>query len=275
MDEASVGFVETFVIGQKAIYAAEAYVLGLFQLYPTVYFHKATRSAEKIFSELLVRVVTLVRSGHRKSTGLPETHPLVRFANEPEKIENLLSLDDTVVLGSLPLFCDSIDAVARELAVRLRDRKLYKAIDVRRKIIDKLSTGQDHSPELEQAINVACASVAEKVAHERESTREPMPRILWDEAEREPYKQLDELKGPLNQIRVSVGTDVSVDLRQQSDVVRAIQTFRLNRAYVRDEDAESRTLVDKLIEEGLKNATRKPQKARRGKGGRLASRRRR
>jgi HD superfamily phosphohydrolase len=43
--------VQTFVLGRKAIFAAEAYVLGLFQLYPTVYFHKTTRGAEKIYTE--------------------------------------------------------------------------------------------------------------------------------------------------------------------------------------------------------------------------------
>jgi HD superfamily phosphohydrolase len=47
--------VQTFVLGRKAIFAAEAYVLGLFQLYPTVYFHKATRGVEKIYTELLSR----------------------------------------------------------------------------------------------------------------------------------------------------------------------------------------------------------------------------
>ncbi|WP_369682695.1 hypothetical protein [Roseovarius sp. M141] len=35
--------------------AAESYVLGLFQLYPTIYFHKTTRGAEKLFAEVLVR----------------------------------------------------------------------------------------------------------------------------------------------------------------------------------------------------------------------------
>src|SRR6266481_5621492 len=34
VDEKSVGTIETFVLGPKAIYAAETYVLGLFQLYP-------------------------------------------------------------------------------------------------------------------------------------------------------------------------------------------------------------------------------------------------
>jgi len=50
--------VQTFVLGRKAIFAAEAYVLGLFQLYPTVYFHKATRGAEKLYTELLSRTIT-------------------------------------------------------------------------------------------------------------------------------------------------------------------------------------------------------------------------
>src|SRR5690606_22174709 len=71
--------IETFVLGPKAIHAAEAYVLGLFQLYPTVYFHKATRGAEKIFAELLVRFVDLVRNNGVLATGLPKNHPLVRF----------------------------------------------------------------------------------------------------------------------------------------------------------------------------------------------------
>lgn len=38
VDEASLGNLETFVLGPKAVYAAETYVLALFQLYPTVYF---------------------------------------------------------------------------------------------------------------------------------------------------------------------------------------------------------------------------------------------
>ena len=46
IDERETGSIQTFVIGPKAIHAAEAYVLGLFQLYPTVYFHKATRGAK-------------------------------------------------------------------------------------------------------------------------------------------------------------------------------------------------------------------------------------
>ena len=92
---------ENIVIGSKAIHAAEAYVLGLFQRYPTVYFHKATRGAEKLFTELLVRLVTLCRDGSAAKTGLSSNHPLVAFASNPEGVEAVLRLDDAVVTGSL------------------------------------------------------------------------------------------------------------------------------------------------------------------------------
>ena len=84
VDETPVGKVETFVVGTKALRAVEAYVLGLFQLYPTVYFHKTARGAEKLFGELLYRVVTFVRGGSVSRTGLPSRHPIIAFARKPE-----------------------------------------------------------------------------------------------------------------------------------------------------------------------------------------------
>jgi HD superfamily phosphohydrolase len=101
VDEKALGTIETFVLGTKAILAAETYVLGLFQLYPTVYLHKTTRGAEKLFSALLMQLVKLVNDGSTRKTGLPGNHPLVRFAKRPDHIDSALRLDDTVVWGSL------------------------------------------------------------------------------------------------------------------------------------------------------------------------------
>ena len=84
VDDEPLDPVPTFVLGPKAIYAAETYVLGLFQLYPTVYFHKATRGAEKIFSELISQVVLPVREGLVEKTGLSRNHPLIVFATATE-----------------------------------------------------------------------------------------------------------------------------------------------------------------------------------------------
>jgi len=97
VDDRALGKIETFVVGPKAIYAAEAYVLGLFQLYPTVYLHKTTRGAEKIFTELLYRVISLINEDSATRTCLPTKHPLVRFGREPNNLSNAIALDDSII----------------------------------------------------------------------------------------------------------------------------------------------------------------------------------
>ena len=60
--------------------------------------------------------------------------PLVKFALTPDDIECALALDDTVIWGGLALMVESSDECVSKFAERLRDRKLYKCIDVRAKI---------------------------------------------------------------------------------------------------------------------------------------------
>ncbi len=50
------GEVDSLILGNKAFEAAEEYILGLFHLYFTVYFHKTTRAAEKMLTAILVRL---------------------------------------------------------------------------------------------------------------------------------------------------------------------------------------------------------------------------
>ena len=92
-DGEQLGTKQTFVLGAKSIHAAEAYILGLFQLYPTVYLHKATRGAEKIFTELLLRIFFLVQDGGTSytKTNLPQNHPLLAFAKEPDCLDNVVT----------------------------------------------------------------------------------------------------------------------------------------------------------------------------------------
>jgi hypothetical protein len=70
-------------------------------------------------------------SGTLKLTGLAASHPLVKFAKDPENIDCTIALDDTVIWGALSLMADAKDECLATLAKRLRDRKLYKCIDVR------------------------------------------------------------------------------------------------------------------------------------------------
>jgi HD superfamily phosphohydrolase len=170
VDDQKVGTIKTFVLGPKAVHAAEAYVLGLFQLYPTVYYHKATRSAEKIFTELLVRSISLISDGSAAPTGIPENHPIMRFAKEPN-VENILSLDDAVIWGALSMMADAADHTVSQFAVRLRDRQLYKCADVRARLAEQFgeeaigaNEGADgRTEELTERVDRACASINEKV----------------------------------------------------------------------------------------------------------------
>jgi uncharacterized protein len=252
VDETSLKPVQTFVLGRKAIFAAEAYVLGLFQLYPTVYFHKATRGAEKIYTELLTRTIALIKDGSIEKTGLPKTHPLVKFAQTPDNIDCALSLDDTVIWGALSLMVDSNDKWISSLAERLRDRKLYKCIDVRSKIAHDKDDGVASSSEADEV----CAGIRDEIGKRLDewSAKSPdeSPRILIDEVERSPYKELTEgAKGPLSQINIRTEGDHLADLSKRSNVVAALKTYKAFRLYHADGDEEARKKIMEIVDAGI------------------------
>ena len=249
VDETSLGQVQTFVLGPKAIYAAEAYVLGLFQLYPTIYFHKATRGAEKIYTELLTRAVTLVRDGSTDNTGLPPSHPLVKFAKTPDDIECALALDDTVIWGALSLMVDSRDECLAILARRLRDRDLYKCIDVRACIARTKGDAEATTPEADRA----CADISAKLADWSASKTSTAPRILMDQESRSPYKRITETKGPLDQINIRTDGDYLVDLSKRSKVVAELETYKLFRVYHPNGDEEAKKAIIGIIEARIKS----------------------
>jgi HD superfamily phosphohydrolase len=250
--ETRLGPVSTFVVGRKAMFAAEAYVLGLFQLYPTVYFHKATRGAENIYTELLARTIRLVRDGALKKTGLPKAHPLAKFALTPDGIESALALDDTVIWGGLSLMASGQDSWISEFARRLRDRKLYKCVDVRAKIAHDKNDAAASSPEAD----AICAGIRGEIGKclEEWSIKGPdkPPRILVDEVRRSPYNTLTEdTKGPLNQINIRTDGDHLVDLSKRSNVVAALKTYNAFRVYHADGDDEAKTRITKIVDAGI------------------------
>jgi uncharacterized protein len=251
VDEVEVGAIETLVLDSKARFAAETYVLGLFQLYPTVYFHKATRSAEKIFTELFLKVVKLIYDSKMSDTGLPSNHPICKFAMEPEIIDNFLGLDDSVIWGALQMFCDAKDTVVSSLARRLRDRKLLKAFDFRSAIREKNSKLE---PEGEDRIVSIASRIVESWSKEKSGD---IPRVIMDTARRSPYKKLGADSGPLGRMLIEDNNSL-IDLSDISEVVAAAKVFKLDRAYYdtddRDAKHEINSAVDAAIREEGKNA---------------------
>jgi HD superfamily phosphohydrolase len=125
--------VPTFCLTAKALPAAEQFLLARYTLHQQVYFHKATRCVEHMIGKLL-RAVARLASGKKielKRSGLPENHPLIRFfAKGGETVTNYLALDDALVFGAIDAMSQAEDADVAEIATRLRERKLYKTLDM-------------------------------------------------------------------------------------------------------------------------------------------------
>ncbi|WP_370154521.1 HD domain-containing protein [Ferrovibrio sp.] len=257
VDDTPVGNRKTFVLGSKAIHAAETFVLALFQLYPTLYLHKATRGAEKIFSELIYQTILFSMNDAVDRTGLPEVHPIIKFAKNPDSLENALALDDTVIWGALSLMATAKDEGISEFSRRLRDRQLYKCVDARERIEAALLEGnpdlQADRKTLGSTVDAVCSEIFLKVDVWNEESQSNKKRILKDMTSRVPYKRVEESKGPLNQIRIRVAEQSSVDIVEKSHVVAAIEPFKVFRLYAANNDDAARKYIDDVIRSGVEH----------------------
>jgi uncharacterized protein len=279
-DATKAGEIETFVLGPKALHAAETYLLGLFQLYATVYFHKATRGAEKIFTELLARLFELVLHGSVDKTGLNDRHPLIRFAKSPDDLRSALALDDSAVGGALVMMTEAEDGLISDFAGRLRDRRLFKCIDVREKIKEKWgsrgtgktkgtraskreeqrslpkreSVSSDKNQGERSALDRACKEIEHELKAWNEKNTKDIPRLLIDTTERSIYNTFEESKGPLEQIMIKpgMGNVKPVDVASVSQVIEAIAPFKLFRVYLVGGDEKANNLVNRVIEKEAK-----------------------
>lgn len=126
--------VQTFCLDLKALPSAEQFLLARYTLHEQVYFHKTTRCVESLIATLLGRLATLASSGKKTaaSVGLFEKHPVWRFFRyEDPPLDAYLGLDDAVLISSFDLMVGASDPAIADLASRLRERRLYKTLDLR------------------------------------------------------------------------------------------------------------------------------------------------
>jgi uncharacterized protein len=122
--------VQTFCLDAKAAPAAEQFLLARYTLHEQVYFHKGKCCIERLFAELLRRIADHANVPEsRKKTGLGESHALIRFLRS-NALDDYLALDDSVLWGSLEEMARAEDEAIADLAARLRERRLYKTLDV-------------------------------------------------------------------------------------------------------------------------------------------------
>ena len=107
--------------------------MARYTLHEQVYFHKTTRCVEHMIARLLSRLADLATDlDNSRLTGLDERHPLIRFFRpDGATLANYLALDDVVVAGAIERMGEAEDASIADLAQRLRERRLYKTLDLR------------------------------------------------------------------------------------------------------------------------------------------------
>lgn len=216
---------ESLILGGKAFQAAESYVLGLFHMYFAVYFHKATRSAEKMLSALISRVGELEEVGEVEKSGLPDNHPVIRFIRS-RSLEDYLALDDFVIWASLRFMVDGADETCRTLSNRLLNRKLYKAVD-----IGDLMAGRDDD----------VARFRMRLRNAKDEGQFSKDDLFEDQTNRTPYK----LRGydtaeAMAKIHIRKPDGSYEDLARRSEVVKALASKSIYRIYVRDEQVAER-----------------------------------
>lgn len=219
--------VETLVLGSKAYHAAESYVLALFHLYPNVYFHKATRGAEMVLRDLMLRLFALNGEGRIAASALPGNHPLVRFVLQPGSIGCSQALDDAVLWGALPMLAEAEDVVVAQRARQLLDRKLLACFDIWNMAAGLLAPSGREEPKDRAAriarINLTCDRVLARKAEVSDA--------LFDNYARDPYKRFQDSRTPPNQIHIMQGGRPR-DMAELSSVVGSAEPFRICRAYL-------------------------------------------
>lgn len=229
--------VDGLYINYKGLAAAEGYVLARFHLYSQVYLHKTTRAAERMLAALLVRVGELFKAGSGDASGLSPQHTLARFFQQDKSdLRTYLDLDDIAIWSGLIEMVEARDETTRTLAARLRDRKLYKCLDV-----GELAKrhGSDSVPHFKRRL--------------QERTSDLGVSVLKDEAWLTPYG-VHEYEDPAAFQKVLIGradgSGKTDDIAERSAIVESIKRQRIFRIYCCDSD--SLRAMESLLGEVLK-----------------------
>ena len=110
----------------KGVQVAEEYLEARFRLYKAVYMHKTTRAAEMMLRHLLT-----IAAKALKDDELAQRESILHyFTSESPSLGSYLDLDDASVWATLATLAASAQTQVSELALRLRNRSLYKCFDV-------------------------------------------------------------------------------------------------------------------------------------------------
>lgn len=116
------------VDGEKGLTAVEGFFLARLYMYRQVYLHKAVRAAEAVLGALFARLRV---TGPQPGTPAPLAKLL---RGDSIDTREYLDLDDHALESALRAWCDSSDPALAELARRMRERRLFKTLRLRKDV---------------------------------------------------------------------------------------------------------------------------------------------
>ena len=216
-------------LGPKGVHTAEEYLEARSRLYRMVYMHKTTRAAERMLEALL----SAAASGLAGSE-LARREPVLRYlASEAPTLGSYLALDDSTVWSALAAYSEHGDSQVAELAGRLRNRVLYKCVDIGiRDVPDGNLLGRFRS-----RLGEAPTKLQEAV--------------LFDDVAVASYRWYDFYdSSALNKVLVKThnGMNEPTDILGVSDIVKTLRgERRIQRAYVPNRDQAEE--LERILEE--------------------------
>ena len=240
--------IETIVFRSQAKLSLQTYVLGLFNLYNSVYFHPVTRAAEQVFKNLLLRIHKLIQRGDVDKVGLPLNNPIISFFQNQVSFESMLDLDDCVIWDALRDLRQSEDQLVSKLAMMLKYRRLPKAINVRERVKEYFQADEFNELSKKKQKEKVDSSVNkfEKKLLNYIIEYNLEEQVWFDSGSRVAYKALSEEPGNLNTIQVLENSKV-FGLEQLSDAVEVIEEFKFERIYLPFENPEISDYLNFLI----------------------------
>lgn len=123
---------ENIVVNYNGVQAVEKYLQARYHMYSQVYLHKTVRAGETLFGKLLLRASDLA-----KKSALPDLYeddPFMKVLRDKDAapLNVYLEVDDYAVFNAVTRWVKSEDPILADLAGRIRERKLFKSLDVSR-----------------------------------------------------------------------------------------------------------------------------------------------
>ena len=240
--------VETIVFSSKAKLALQTYILGLFNLYNSVYFHPVTRAAEQVFKHLLLRIHNLIQRGDMDKIALHSNHPIICFFQNPNHIESVMPLNDNVISAAIEELINSEDKFLANLAIMLFERRLPKAFDVREQV-KEFFQGDEFKGLTKKKRNELIDDSVDQYREKLQNyvKKSNLEELVWlDSGSRTAYKSISKKPGKLDTIQVLENGKV-FGIEELSVAVEVVEEYKFERVYLPFENTEISNFLNSQI----------------------------